>query len=76
MVGSRIGPEVDYHGKRVACLGTLDESLPNIERVSPAVGLTTNRGRSGEGSAVQKLASGLAGKMSENLTDYRTRAWA
>jgi N-acyl amino acid synthase of PEP-CTERM/exosortase system len=41
----RIGPDVDYHGKRTPCLGTAAELLPNIRRVCPPVwDLITNRG--------------------------------
>lgn len=41
----RIGAEVEYHGLRVPCLGTMDESLPNIRRVCPPVwDLITNHG--------------------------------
>lgn len=41
----RIGADVDYHGNRTPCLGTMDEALPNIYKVSPAVWeLITNRG--------------------------------
>ena len=42
---NRIGPDVDYHGNRTPCLGTLKESLPNIQRVCPPVwALITNQG--------------------------------
>jgi N-acyl amino acid synthase of PEP-CTERM/exosortase system len=42
---NRIGPDVDYHGLRVPCLGILDEVLPSIRLVSPAVwDLITDRG--------------------------------
>lgn len=45
VIFNRIGPDVDYHGKRTPCIGTLNESLPNIRKVSPAVWeLITNRG--------------------------------
>jgi N-acyl amino acid synthase of PEP-CTERM/exosortase system len=45
VIFNRIGQDVDYHGLRVPCLGTMQEALPNIQRVSPAVWeLITNRG--------------------------------
>jgi N-acyl amino acid synthase of PEP-CTERM/exosortase system len=45
VIFNRIGPDVEYHGKRVPCLGTMGESLPNIQRVSPAVwDFITNKG--------------------------------
>lgn len=41
-----IGPLTDYHGMRIPCLGTVDEALPNIQRVAPGVwDLITERGR-------------------------------
>lgn len=45
VIFNRIGPDVDYHGLRVPCLGTAHELLPNIHRVCPPVwDLITNRG--------------------------------
>lgn len=45
VIFNRIGPDVDYHGNRVPCLGTMDEALPNIRQVCPAVwDLITNKG--------------------------------
>jgi len=45
VIFNRIGPDVDYHGLRTPCLGTMDEALPNIQRVcSPVWDLITNRG--------------------------------
>lgn len=45
VIFNRIGPDVDYHGNRVPCLGTMEEALPNIRKVCPAVwDLITNRG--------------------------------
>jgi len=45
VVFNRIGPDVDYHGMRVPCLGTMEEALPNIHRVSPSVwALITDQG--------------------------------
>ena len=45
VIFNRIGPDVDYHGLRVPCLGTMDEALPNIHKVCPQVwDLITNRG--------------------------------
>jgi N-acyl amino acid synthase of PEP-CTERM/exosortase system len=45
VVFNRIGPEVEYHGLRVPCLGSVDEALPSIKIVAPAVwDLITNRG--------------------------------
>ncbi|HRH82091.1 MAG TPA: PEP-CTERM/exosortase system-associated acyltransferase [Thiobacillaceae bacterium] len=41
-----IGPQTEYHGKRIPCLGSVDEALPNIKRVAPSVwDLITERGR-------------------------------
>lgn len=37
VIFNRIGPEVDYHGLRVPCLGSMEEALPNIRKVSPQV---------------------------------------
>lgn len=45
VIFNRIGPNVDYHGTRVPCLATVEEALPSIHKVSPAVWeLITNRG--------------------------------
>jgi len=45
VIFNRIGPDVDYHGNRTPCLGTMEEALPNIHRVCPPVwDLITNRG--------------------------------
>lgn len=45
VIFNRIGPDVDYHGLRVPCLGTVDEALPSIRAVAPSVwDLITNRG--------------------------------
>jgi len=45
VIFNRIGPDVDYHGYRVPCLGTMKEALPNIRKVCPPVwDLITNRG--------------------------------
>lgn len=45
VIFNRIGLDVNYHGNRVPCMGTMDEALPNIQKVSPAVwDLITNRG--------------------------------
>ncbi len=45
IIFNRIGADVDYHGNRTPCLGTMDEALPNIRRVAPPVwDLITNRG--------------------------------
>jgi len=45
VIFNRIGPDVNHHGLRVPCLGTMDEALPNIQRVCPPVwDLITNRG--------------------------------
>ena len=45
VIFNRIGPDVDYHGNRTPCLGTMEEALPNIYRVCPPVwDLITNRG--------------------------------
>lgn len=45
VIFNRVGPDVDYHGLRTPCLGTMDEALPNIRRVAPPVwDLITNRG--------------------------------
>jgi N-acyl amino acid synthase of PEP-CTERM/exosortase system len=45
VIFNRIGPDVEYHGMRVPCLGTMDEALPNIRRVcSPVWDLITNKG--------------------------------
>lgn len=45
VIFNRIGPNVDYHGIRVPCLATVEEALPNIHKVSPAVWeLITNHG--------------------------------
>jgi len=45
VVFKRIGPDVDYHGVRVPCLTTVNDSLPNIKRMAPPVWeLMTNRG--------------------------------
>ena len=45
VIFNRVGPEVDYHGLRVPCLGSMEEALPNIRKVSPAVwDLITNSG--------------------------------
>lgn len=46
VVFNRIGPDVDYHGLRIPCLGTVEEALPSIQRVAPSVWeLITNRGQ-------------------------------
>jgi N-acyl amino acid synthase of PEP-CTERM/exosortase system len=45
VIFNRIGPEVDYHGLRVPCLGSMEEALPSIRKVSPQVWeLMTNGG--------------------------------
>ena len=45
VIFNRIGPDVEYHGLRIPCLGTMEEALPNIQRVCPPVWeLITNRG--------------------------------
>lgn len=45
VIFNRIGQDVDYHGLRVPCLATVEEALPNIHKVAPAVWeLITNRG--------------------------------
>lgn len=45
IIFNRIGPDVSYHGNRTPCLGTMEEALPNIQKVCPAVwDLITNRG--------------------------------
>jgi N-acyl amino acid synthase of PEP-CTERM/exosortase system len=45
IIFNRIGPDVDYHGKRTPCLGAIGEILPNIHSACPAVwDLITNRG--------------------------------
>jgi len=45
VVFRRIGPDIEYHGLRVPCITTADESLPSIRRVSPQIwDLITNRG--------------------------------
>jgi N-acyl amino acid synthase of PEP-CTERM/exosortase system len=45
VIFNRIGPDVDYHGLRVPCLGTVDEALPSIQHAAPAVwDLITDRG--------------------------------
>lgn len=45
VVFRRIGPDVDYHGRRVPSLMTAKETLPNIKTVAPQVwDLITNRG--------------------------------
>lgn len=45
VIFNRIGRDVEYHGLRVPCLGTMDEALPNIQRVCPPVwDLITNEG--------------------------------
>lgn len=45
VIFNRIGPDVDYHGLRVPCLGIVDEALPHIRAVAPSVwDLITNRG--------------------------------
>ncbi len=45
VIFNRIGPDVDYHGLRVPCLGTMDEALPNIRSVClPVWDLITNKG--------------------------------
>ena len=42
---NRIGPDVEYHGNRTPCLGTMDEALPSIRNACPAVwDLITNQG--------------------------------
>lgn len=41
----RIGPDVDYHGIRVPCISSVQQSLASIQQVSPAVyDLITLRG--------------------------------
>jgi N-acyl amino acid synthase of PEP-CTERM/exosortase system len=48
VIFNRIGPDVDYHGNRTPCLATMEETLPNIQRVCPDVwDLITNRGEWG-----------------------------
>lgn len=43
---NQIGPAVDYHGKRIPCLGNVNEILPNIKRVARSVWeLMTDAGR-------------------------------
>lgn len=50
IIFNRIGPDVDYHGKRVPCLGTMDEALPNIQQVCrPVWDLITNQGEWAKG---------------------------
>lgn len=45
VIFNRIGADVDYHGVRIPCLGTMDEALPNIRKVAPSVwALITNNG--------------------------------
>ncbi len=45
VIFNRIGPDVDYHGTRVPCLGTVEEALPSIKLAAPSVwDLITNRG--------------------------------
>jgi len=45
VVFRQIGPEIDYHGRRVPCITTADESLPSIRQAAPQVWeLITNRG--------------------------------
>lgn len=45
VIFNRIGPDVDYHGLRVPCLGTVDEALPSIRLAAPSVwDLITDRG--------------------------------
>jgi N-acyl amino acid synthase of PEP-CTERM/exosortase system len=45
VIFNRIGPDVDYHGMRTPCLGTIGEALPSIKSVAPSVwDLITNRG--------------------------------
>lgn len=40
------GPEVDYHGQRIPCLGAVSEFLPNIKRTArPVWELMTDGGR-------------------------------
>lgn len=46
VIFNQVGPKTDYHGTRIPCLGSVDEALPNIRRVAPAVwDLITDRGR-------------------------------
>jgi len=46
VIFNRIGADVDYHGVRIPCLGTMQEALPNIQRVAPPVwALITYQGR-------------------------------
>jgi len=46
VIFNQIGPETDYHGLRIPCLGSVHEALPNIKRVAPSVwDLITERGR-------------------------------
>jgi len=45
VIFNRIGPDVEYHGKRVPCLGTMGEALPNIQKVClPVWDLIINQG--------------------------------
>jgi N-acyl amino acid synthase of PEP-CTERM/exosortase system len=45
MVFNRIGPNVDYHGIRVPCITSAEETLPSIKLIAPSVwDLITNRG--------------------------------
>lgn len=45
VIFNRIGPDVDYHGFRTPCLGTVDEALPSIKLAAPSVwDLITNCG--------------------------------
>lgn len=50
VIFNRIGPDVEYHGRRVPCLGTMDESLPNIQKVCrPVWDLITHQGEWAKG---------------------------
>lgn len=46
LIFHQIGDTVDYHGQRIPCLGQVEEFLPSVKRVAPAVWeLMTDAGR-------------------------------